>query len=136
MADAKLDDVATLATKLSDELLSDSRAALGADLFEVAYHALAAALHGAEAAEDGERLRAIQAEATRQQDEVDLRSPNHRLSRNAGRQRAHGGWFDALAIQVTSVLSRQHAAVALERSTVQRRQDRARDDGGAPPPRL
>lgn len=136
MPDEKLDDVATLATRLADELLADSRAALGADLYEVAYHALAAALHGAEAARDAGRLRAIHGEATRQQNEVDARAPNHRLSRNSGRQRAHGGWFDALAIQATSVLSRQHAASALEWSATQRLQARARDDDSAAPPKI
>ena len=127
----KLDEAATLAATLSDELLAASRAALAAALYEVAYHALAAALHGAEAANDEGRLREIQAEATRQQNEVDRRAPGHRLSRNAGRERAHGGWFDALAIQITSVMSRLHAAAALERSTIYRFEERAR--GEIPP---
>jgi hypothetical protein len=126
MSDARLDEVATLATKLTDELLADSRAALDAELYEVAYHALAAALHGAEAARDDGRLREIQAEATRQQNMVDARSPSHRLSRNSGRERRHGGWFDALAVQATSVMSRHHATAALEQSTAQRLEERAR----------
>jgi hypothetical protein len=126
MTDAKLDEVATLATKLADELLSESRAALDAELYEVAYHALAAALHGAESARDDGRLREIQAEATRQQNEVDARAPSHRLSRNTGRDRGHGGWFDALAVQASSVMSRHHATAALEQSTAHRLEERAR----------
>jgi len=135
MSEAKLDEVATLAAKLTDELLSESRLALDAELYEVAYHALAAALHGAEAAKDDGRVREIQAEATRQQNAVDARSPNHRLSRNAGRERAHGGWFDALAIQATSVLSRHHATEALERSISHKLQERARKRDEVPPTR-
>jgi hypothetical protein len=135
MPDAKLHEAVTLAAKLTDELLTDSRSALDAELYEVAYHALAAALHGAEAAKDDERLREIQAEATRQQKEVDAHSPNHRLSRNAGRERAHGGWFDALAIQATSILSRHHAAEALERSTNYKLEERARQRDEVSPPR-
>jgi len=135
MPDATIDTVARFATKLNDELIVDSRLALDAKLYEVAYHALAAALHCAEAAHDDVRLQAIQAEATRQQDEVDASSPHHRLSRNAGRERAHGGWFDALAIQASSVMSRQHAAAALERSTTQRLEERARERGESPPAR-
>jgi hypothetical protein len=124
--DKKEVDVAALAAKLSDDLLADSRLALAAGMYELAYHALAGALHGAEAASDDQRLRAIQAEAASQQSAVDERSPRHRLSRLAGKERGHKGWFDALAIQANAVMSRQHAGAMLDRSTSQRLQERTR----------
>jgi hypothetical protein len=124
--DKKEVDVAALATKLSDDLLAESRSALAAGMYEVAYHALAGALHGAEEASDDQRLRAIQAEATSQQNAVDERSPQHRLSRLSGKDRGHRGWFDALAMQANAVISRQHAGAILDHSTTQRLQERTR----------
>jgi hypothetical protein len=112
------------AASLSDELLTLSRSALDAGIFETAYHALAGALHGAESAGDDDRLRAIQVEASRQQDAVDARAPAHRLSRGGGRERGHGGWYDALAGEVTTVLARERAEAGLERIAAQREQAR------------
>lgn len=113
-------DPVALGSVLSDDLLAISRRALDAAMYETAYHALAGALHGAEAPVDGDRLRAIQDEAARQQDIVDANAPEHRLSRPFGRTQGRAGWYDALVVQVTAVLSRERATAALDRSVARR----------------
>jgi hypothetical protein len=134
----RLDQTASsaLAVQLSDELLSASRQALAAGLYELAYHALAGALHGAESGGDGERLRAIEAEAGRQQGVVDTEATEHRLSRRGGRRHGHVGWYDALALQAKAAGTAVRSASAFERAVAEREAVRALQrpaDGGAEP---
>jgi hypothetical protein len=105
---------------LTEQLLEISRKALVAGAFEMAYHALASALHAAEVASDTEQLVKIQQEALRQQDVVDREAPGHRLSRSAGREQGRSGWHEVLAGQVTAILSRHRAAAALAASAARR----------------
>lgn len=113
-------DPLALGSTLSDELLSISRRAITAAMYEAAYHALAGALHGAEDPIDGDRLRAIQEEAARQQEILDADAPAHRLSRPFGRAHGRAGWYDALVVQATVVLARERATAALDRSVARR----------------
>ena len=114
------EDPIALGSALSDELLAISRRAIDGAMYETAYHSLAGALHGAEAAVDGDRLRVVQDEAARQQGIVDTDAPEHRLSRPFGRAHRRSGWYDALVVQCTAVLSRERATAALGRSIARR----------------
>jgi hypothetical protein len=87
----------------------------------MAYHALAGALHAAEVGSDLDQLLRVQEEAHRQQEVVDRTAPGHRLSRSGGREQGHSGWYEVLAVQVTSILTRLRAGAALAASTAQRR---------------
>jgi hypothetical protein len=120
MTDASHAGTGAVALTLSDELLRASQRALNAGLYEMAYHTLAGALHGAESVGDGVRLRAIQEEAGRQQDVIDAEAPEHRLSRGGGRRHGHAGWYDALALQAKSAVLVARAASAVERVETQR----------------
>jgi hypothetical protein len=106
---------------LSERLLEISRQGLAAGAFEMAYHALAGALHAAEVGSDLDQLLKVQEEAHRQQEVIDRAAPGHRLSRTGGREQGHSGWYEILAVQVTSILTRLRAGAALAASTAQRR---------------
>lgn len=111
-----------LAGGLSDDLLAISRRAIAAELYETAYHALAGALHGALAAGDATRLRAVGVEALEQQAAVNAAAPGHRLSRHWGRGDGdeRTGWFDALAVRADAALVRQRGDAAMVRSAAAR----------------
>jgi hypothetical protein len=115
-----LEDPIVLGSALSVELLAISRRARDAAKYESAHHALAGALHGAESASDGDRLRTIQDEAARQQEFVDSNAPEHRLSRPLERAQGGAGWYDARVVQYTAVLSRERATATLDRSIARR----------------
>jgi hypothetical protein len=63
-----------------EHLMAISREAVARGHYEVAYHALAAAMHVAEVLHDSTRLREVEGEAQEQMMWIDDRDPEHRLS--------------------------------------------------------
>ncbi|HEU4404460.1 MAG TPA: hypothetical protein VFS43_04125 [Polyangiaceae bacterium] len=80
-------------------LLEVNAWAMRAGLYEVAYHALAAALHLAESLADPKRFDTVAALAERQQEHIDEHEPGHRLSRRSSEGRGQAGLFPTLARQ-------------------------------------
>jgi hypothetical protein len=80
--------------------------------YEVAYHALAAALHCAVDESDRERMRDVQAIAGRQRDWIDQFRPEHRLSTASARARGQQSMFAMLERQASAaghILPRRNA---------------------------
>lgn len=73
--------------------------------FEAAYHALMAALHLAEDAEQEERLLEVSRVAERQRDHIDGLKPPHVLSSESARSRGHDSVY-ALAVRQATVRAR------------------------------
>jgi len=86
-------------------LLVINRQAFSEAHYEVAYHALAAALHAAGDAADATRVRQIQNLAIQQRDWIDEHRPEHRLSSTSARGRGQQSIF--------FMLERQAAALGL-----------------------
>jgi hypothetical protein len=82
-----------------------NREAFSGEHYEVAYHALAAALHSACDDADQERVRSVQEIAIEQRDWIDEHEPEHRLSSKSARKRGQQSMF--------SMLERQAAALGL-----------------------
>jgi hypothetical protein len=76
--------------------------ALEAQLYETAYHTLAAAFHWAEAMGDEQRLLAIGRAAQVQQQWIDTQAPGHRLSTQATTQRGGTSFYDSLVRQAAA----------------------------------
>lgn len=92
-------------------------AARAADQYEVAYHALAAALHAGESLSDQETCRLIERYAEECRQHIDLRAPAHRLSSRSAQARGHESIFRQLAVTA------QSARLRLE-SELQKKQGR------------
>jgi hypothetical protein len=73
-----------------DRLLDISREAVADGHHEVAYHALAAALHAAQDGGDRQRLLHVQATAMEYLTALDAASPGHRLSSTGRASRPNG----------------------------------------------
>lgn len=84
---------------LYTRLLDINRLAFSEAHFEVAYHALAAALHSACDTGDRERLHDVRRLATEQRDWIDANQPEHRLSSSSAKARGQHGLFDMLERQ-------------------------------------
>ena len=65
--------------------------------YEVAYHALVAAMHDATDARDAGRLADVEAEARRQIAVIDAQAPGHRMSTGSASRRGHPGMYAMLA---------------------------------------
>jgi hypothetical protein len=87
------------ANDLYARLLAANADAMAVHLYEVAYHALAAALHAAEPLEDPERFDAVERLAGRQQELINHQAPDHRLATRSAGERGHAGLFPTLAAQ-------------------------------------
>jgi hypothetical protein len=99
-----------------EALLAIERGALAAGQYEIPYHALAAALHCAEAARDlagAERVAALAEEHRRR---IDAEEPPHRFGSRAAAQRGHPGVFEQLVGQAPALLARLEGAEALKRA--------------------
>jgi hypothetical protein len=64
--------------------------------YEVAFHALEAALHCAEDLEDEQRLTAIQQAAEQQRDLIDAEAPEHRMSSQTALKRGGQNLYNIL----------------------------------------
>lgn len=98
---------------LYSQLMKISEEALASAYYETAYHALTAALHYAQACNDEQRLHLVEQAARAQQDWVDTRAPEHRMSTQSTHKRQGTSLYDMLA--------RQAAAQALLAQQKQRR---------------
>lgn len=89
-----------------EDLLRLSRAAHAARQHEVAYHALAAALHAADDGGDVHALAEVIREAEAQIGRIDRETPEHRLSTTSAGRHEHAGVYAMLVRQA-------HAHVAM-----------------------
>jgi hypothetical protein len=77
-------------------------AAREAGEYEVAYHALCAALHAAESLHDDESCKEVQARAKECREWIDTRDPGHKLSTRSAQSRGHEGIFRQLEVTAGS----------------------------------
>jgi hypothetical protein len=89
--------------QLFDELLALSRDAHAGRHHEVAYHALIAALHAAQDANDHAGMRVIVDEARAQIDWIDRHDPAQRLSTTSAAGRNHPGVYAMLGRQAQTM---------------------------------
>ena len=92
--------------------------ARNADEHEVAYHALAAALHAAEGLDDAAACAEIERLANECRNRIDHDEPGHKLSSNTAHQRGHESIYRQLALTAVSARLRIEA-------TLQRQKQRA-----------
>jgi ABC-type nitrate/sulfonate/bicarbonate transport system substrate-binding protein len=84
-------------------LLVINRDAFAGAHYEVAYHALAAALHSACDEANQERVRTVQTLATQQRDWIDEHRPEHRMSSTSARTRGQNSQFWMLERQAAAL---------------------------------
>ncbi len=84
------------------QLMSINREAFDSGRYEVAYHALMAALHAAQDAGDQAFLREVERAAEGQQDRIDSDSPRHRLSSHEAKRHGAVGIFRMAARQASA----------------------------------
>lgn len=85
------------------------RAARAAGQHEVAYHALCAVLHAAEALGDDATCELVEREAKACRDAIDAQQPRHKLSSQSARLRGHESIFQQLAVMGESARLRLEA---------------------------
>jgi glutamate-1-semialdehyde aminotransferase len=98
-----------------EQLLGINADAFAAGRYEVAYHALMAALHAAQDASDPSHLRRVQQLADQQQDRIDAEAPRHRLASDVARRHGVIGIFRMAARQASAraaIVQRDHGATA------------------------
>jgi hypothetical protein len=84
-------------------LLVINRDAFAGAHYEVAYHALAAALHSACDQANQERVRNVQTLATQQRDWIDVHRPEHRMSTTSALTRGQKSQFWMLERQAAAL---------------------------------
>lgn len=82
-----------------EQLTAVSQKMLHSGHYEVAFHALQAALHCAEDLKDEQRLVTIEQEAKMQRDHIDAKAPEHRMSTQAGVDRGGINLYETLIRQ-------------------------------------
>jgi hypothetical protein len=119
-----------------DSLLADADASWELGLMEAAYHALAGALHCAEALRDESRVKHIRSQAERLRTHIDVDQPDHRLATASARDRGQRSVFATLAGQADAIMARLHATQATDhaRAINRRKFAEPENDHGAPPP--
>ena len=91
-----------MTTDLYDRLLALNREAFAAGSYEVAYHALVAALHCAIDLKAPQLLSGVARRATEQMTWIDDHVPEHTLSIRSAGQRGHKSIYGLLAQQATT----------------------------------
>jgi hypothetical protein len=84
-----------------ERLIAINDEAFAAGRYEVAYHALMAALHAAQDAGDPAHLRSVERIAEKQQDRIDADAPRHRLATDEARGHGVIGIFRMAARQAS-----------------------------------
>src|SRR5262249_50758845 len=84
------------------QLMRTNGEAFDAGHYEVAYHALMAALHAAQDASDMEHLRAVERAAELQQGRIDADAPSHRLSSHEAKKHGALGIYRMAARQASA----------------------------------
>ncbi len=87
-------------------------AARNADQHEVAYHALAAMLHAAEALDDAAACAEVERLANESRLHIDHDEPGHKLSSSTAHQRGHESIYKQLALTAVSARLRIEAHMA------------------------
>ncbi len=86
------------------EFLDQSVRMFSGKQFEVAYHALAAAMHCAEALQDASLIADVQATAEKQGKWIDTNAPDHKLSSMHAKMRGNESIFVTLARHAHAIL--------------------------------
>jgi len=89
-------------TELRSAAFDLFNAARAADQYQVAYHALAAALHAAESLNDQEACRLIERYADECRQHIDIHTPAHKLSSRSAQARGHESIFRQLGVTAQS----------------------------------
>jgi hypothetical protein len=97
-------DVATLGARLLEINLEINREAFAGGLYSVAYHALAAALHCARAAQDAGRLAVVAQRARDQVAWINQQAPAYEHSTPSAAVRGFPGIFALLARQADAAI--------------------------------
>ena len=84
------------------QLMAINEASFADGRYEVAYHALMAALHAAQDASDVEHLRAVERAAEQQQVRIDAEAPSHRLSSHEAKKHGALGIYRMAARQASA----------------------------------
>src|SRR5262249_7198080 len=85
-----------------DQLMTIAREVFAAGRYNVAYHALAAALHWAEAEGNEERLLTVEREVRGQLTEIDRHTPQYEHSTASAKARGHESIFMLLSRQASA----------------------------------
>lgn len=94
---------------LYERLMAVSEEAIESAHYETAYHALTAALHYAEDIGDEQRLAKVEQTAKEQQELIDTRAPEHRMSTHSDTKHHASNLYDTLARQASAqILLAQH----------------------------
>lgn len=101
-----------------ERLMAMSQEALVSAHYETAYHALAAAMHYAQALGDDQRLSLVEQAAKAQQDWIDAHAPAHRLSTQSAAKRR--------VVSIYNMLARQAATLVLIVQNEHRREHSSR----------
>lgn len=104
------------------ELLQLNRQLFEGGEIPIAYHALAAALHCAEALEDVDRLGEVSSLAKQQGDWLDKKDPQSRFSNKSASARGNTGIFASAAHQANAAATRIAADRAVHKAQVQQRE--------------
>ena len=107
------------AVALYDAVIAAAASARQAGLYEVAFHALSAALHCAEAVGDLDRVRYVSQQATEIREWMSRNDPHHPLGTESARLRGQTDVFSTLIVHAQSVTTRLRAAKAVERARTQ-----------------
>ena len=91
-------------------------AARNADQHEVAYHALAAALHAAEALDDAASCAEVERLANESRLRIDDEEPGHKLSTSTAHQRGHESIYKQLALTAVSARLRIEATAQRQKT--------------------
>lgn len=87
--------------EMFEQLMRINEQAFAGHQFDVAYHALAAALHCAEASKDEVGLQRVQDVAAAQSTWIDRNAPNYQHSTQSAKSRGHKSIFATLAHQAS-----------------------------------
>lgn len=97
-------------------LLNANLAAMSGEQYEVAYHALAAALHVASDAGDSAQLAEVAEIAVTQLGWINRNAPGHRLATGSAASRGNKSPFASLAVQSRSTRGRIRVEAAMAAS--------------------
>ena len=90
---------------LYEQLMTLSNQALTSGHYEVAYHALTAAMHCASDLANEEYLAKVEQEAKAQRDWIDSHAPEHRMSTHSATKHQGKNLYDILMRQTTAQIS-------------------------------
>lgn len=110
--------------ELYDSLIQAAETSRQAGVFEVTFHALAAALHCAEALGDPDRLGSVERFGAEMHNQLARHDPDHRISSESAKRRGQTDVFTTLVVHAQSVATRIHASRVVDRA---RGHSKARD---------